>query len=167
MYTTSLLEVIKTVAREKAFREYASMAMFAVSESNNIVSNRAIAKIREIMGNVEARSNELIDDIISDYKEKYIYPCYSLFINENKPKTINTVGETEDYLLIEFEVDKNIWFSIHKCKTLAEVVEEILNRGNLDDIQTLIVLEQGQVKDFIIEPCKNCYKPKVRWIEGF
>ncbi len=171
MYETSLIEVINTVVREKAYREYATLAMFIASENEEIMSKESTSEIKDIMGMVDHRSAELKNMVLEDYWDKFIYPGYRLFINENKPKNLRTRGVAEDYLLVEFNVyedeeyESDIYISISDYETLEEVEEAILNMGNLDDIQDLIVLEKGIVKDFAIEICKCCYLPMVRWFE--
>lgn len=171
MYEISLIEVINTVVREKAYREYAALAMLIVSEYENILSKEAINEVNEIMGMVDHRSAELKNMVLEDYWDKFIYPGYRLFINENKPKNLRTRGLTDDYILVEFNVNEDeesksdIYFSISNYKTIEEVEEAILDMGNLDNIQDLIILERGIVKDFAIDLCKCCYLPRVSWFE--
>ncbi len=171
MYETSLIEVINTVVEEKAYREYAAFSMFMVSENNDIMSREVINEIKDIMSMVEHRSVVLKSMVLEDYWDNFMHPEYRLSRNEGKPKNLSTKMIIDDYLLVEFNVYEDeesmsdIYFSISNYKTLEEVDEAILDMGNLDDIQDIIILEKGKVKDFAIEICKCCYLPRIRWFE--
>ena len=167
MYETSLREVIRLAATEQAYREQAEKTIRLVVNSKNINSEKSREIILKLMSLVEGRSKLLENLICKDYEENFMYPCYDLFINENIPKNLKTVRETEDFLLIEFETDEKYpYFQIQRFKTLEEVEAAILDRGSIAEIKKLIVIEKGNIKDFEIALSKKTYLPTVRWCEN-
>lgn len=168
MYNTSLNEVISIIAKEQAYRELSRKTIETVSNSKNIAGKKVKEIILEKMSEIETRGKYLENLIIEDYNKFFMNPCYSLFVNENTYKNLKTIRETEDYLLIDFETDEHYpYFEIQKYKTLEEVEESILERGSIESIEKLIVLEKGKVKDFDIALSrKTPYLPIVRWFEN-